>query len=126
MKLEIDISNRVELNKLKTELSRYLKVVDFAISELDSGKPNFTDGQLSLMNGNGHTPIGKFDERVSHIITTLPKRFNTTDVMIQIGDDAKENRGSIKLALKRAVENERITVAQAGVGRRPTVYEQAG
>lgn len=119
MKLEIDISDRNELNKTRAELQRLLNVVEFAISEMER----------KHQNGNGSPELvleipRSDDAPIRDIIGRMPKQFSTTDVVLAMGDDGKEKRGLIKSALKRAVENGVISVSVQGRGRCPTEFEK--
>ena len=123
MKIEIDLSNRRELEKTRAELQRYLGIIEFALQD------------KAAQNGNGHVemfsikdaPFGLRgeDSAVIEVLNKLPSKFTTTDVVLGFGDDAKEKRGAIKSALKRAEESGSIVVVNRGRGRRPTEFEKA-
>jgi hypothetical protein len=124
MKFEIDISDRSSLTKCRNELSHYLKVVEFALAELDASKGR------AVSNG-AHVPApiapdffetNNTEGKVVAVIERLPKRFSTTDVMIGMGDEAKKNRSAIKFALKRLIDEQMIEILKPGQGRRPTKY----
>jgi hypothetical protein len=129
--LDIDISDPKKLSRAKLELTRLLKIVDFALLQHAGGEslspqPELPMRGIHALSGggnNGHGPK-EIDRRVIEIIDGLPNRFTTTDVILGFRDEAKEKRPQIKLALKRAVLNELIRVEKLGQGRRPSEYEK--
>jgi hypothetical protein len=58
------------------------------------------------------------------VVHSLPKTFTTSDVIIGMGDSGKEQRGAIKAALTRAVENNVLQIVELGRGRKPNTYEK--
>jgi len=124
MKLEIDLSDQSQLIKLRNELQRYLGIVEFALSGSVNAKPSGTlPLPMSFPNGeNGGARTT--DATVRKIIDLLPKRFNSTDIYVRYGDDAKEKRGAIKASIRRAIDEDIIRVQQRGQGRRPTQFEK--
>lgn len=123
MKLEIDLSDRNQLLRLRGELQRYLGIVEFALSDATAIKPAGTL-PLPMTFTNGENGSNGTDSKVRKIIEILPKRFTSTDIYVRYGDDSKEKRGAIKASIKRAEDEGVIRVQQRGQGRRPTKYEK--
>jgi hypothetical protein len=130
---DIDIADPKKLARAKVELTRLLRIVDFAL--LEYGRASSSGPQAELpMEGillqsetrrtNGHEPR-ETEKLVLDVIERLENRFTTSDVILAFGNEGKEKRPQIKLALKRAVENGTIRVVKLGQGRRPSQYEKA-
>jgi hypothetical protein len=125
--LEIDLSDRSQLVRLRNELKRYLGVIEYALKE--SGPADDGQGTLPLPMpaefSHIRNRVKSTDEKVRKIIDSLPLRFNSSDIFLKFGDEAKMRRGAIKLSIKRAVDDKKIRVLTAGRGRRPTRFERA-
>jgi hypothetical protein len=126
MKLQIDISDRGQLRAAESELSRLLKIVQFALTAFDPASRNGSQAvPVPIETTNPAEAFNSTPEAVLRVIHSLPKRlFSTTDVMLRMGDEAKQKRAQIKQALKRAVTAGFITCVKPGRGRRPTKYRR--
>lgn|SRR5437667_2020542 len=134
MKLEIDLTDRASLLKTQTELNRLLNIIQYALNQLPdrrNGQPDLSNVVIThpdndhIKSSNLQRLLNGLDQEVLHIIyTSLEKRFTTSDVMVQMGTKAKENRGAIKMALKRAVDADFIRLVEPGRGRKPSTYER--
>lgn len=125
MNVEIDISDPRKLTRIKTELTRLLNIVDFALAQHAANQPTSSGPLLPLQHQNGDpTPLQKAESEILEIIDSLPKRFTTTDVMLAMGDRGKERRNTIKLVLKEAARVGVVRLARTGKGRRPNEYEK--
>lgn len=126
MKLEIDLSDRRQLESLKQELERYLSIVEFALSQPRDARKNGNDTALPLVFATPNEEVASkgTDAPVRYIIGQLPNKFTTTDVFLKFGEDAKQKRGAIKMSMKRAEADGLIRVAEPGRGRKPTRYEK--
>ena len=131
MKLEIDLTDRASLLKTQAELNRMLNIVKFALEQIPNHRPNgqMERSNLVFLEPEQHRLLdsnrSNIDQEVLHIIYKLPgKRFTTSDVMVEMGTKAKEKRGAIKMALKRAVDADFIRILEPGKGRKPSTYER--
>lgn len=128
MNLEIDLADPNQLARLRSELRRYLGVVEFALKE--SKKIDEAQGTLDLpmplptQFSHVRNGVKSTDNKVKRIIDSLPTRFNSTDVFLKFGEEAKIRRGAIKLSLKRALQDNKIRVLTPGKGRRATRFER--
>lgn len=128
MNLEIDLADRSQLVRLRSELRRYLGVVEYALKE--SGKVDEAQGTLELpipmpaQFSHSRNGAKSIDFKVKRAIDSLPLRFDSTDVFLKFGEEAKIRRGAIKLSLKRALQDNKIRVLIPGKGRRPTKFER--
>ena len=133
---DIDITDPKKLSRAKVELTRLLRIVEFALLEHAGAGSSDPQAELPMetsrvilpalqtVRANGHEPR-ESDRLVLDIINRLENRFTTTDVILAFGDEGKERRPQIKLALRRAVEAGTIRVVKLGQGRRPSQYEKA-
>jgi len=122
MNFEIDISDPRKLTRVKSELTRLLTIVDFALAQHLANRGIIQEGGLfAASNGRSYD---EQEKPILSVIHSLPQRFTTTDVIIGMGEQGKESRGAIKLELKRAVDAGNIRVIEPGLGRRPTKYEK--
>ncbi len=112
--------SRVYMPKgIGTILSEHLTKVASGLAQYQQERLNPNDAHT-----NGRPSVNKIEDIVQHVIQALPKYFTTTDVMIGVGMDAKENRAAIKLAIKRAIEAKTVSILEHGAGRRATKYEK--
>jgi hypothetical protein len=120
---EIDIRDPKSLARARTELTRVLEIVEFALSKY-SGNSNGKHQEDLAIPAAVETPPAtrESDFAVWEVISSLPNKFSTTDVILGFGNEGKDSRSMIKLALKRAVENGALTLTRRGVGRRPSEY----
>ena len=115
------INDPRELAKARAELTRMLEVVDFALSK-HNGKSNGEQRGGAGIGASAETPSAaqEADAEVLEVVNRFEKkRFSTTDVVLAYGNDGKEKRSRIKLALKRAVKNGKLRLLKPGRGRRP-------
>jgi hypothetical protein len=121
MKLEIDIGNKAELRRLQGELSRYLKVIEFALLEGHSSDNGSGTREIPLNGGSVAPNEGVLT--VLSLIDALPKTFNSSD-LYQNTKEIGISRGVVKAALQDAIEGNKIEEIQKGIGRRPSKYRK--
>jgi hypothetical protein len=120
---EIDIRDPKSLERARAELTRVLEIVEFALSKYRGNSNGKHQDDLAIRVPAETPPATReSDTAVLDVVSRLPNKFTTTDVILAFGDEGKENRTRIKLALKRAVESGKLTLAKRGVGRRPSEY----
>ena len=124
MNLDVNLADRKQLEQLRKELRHYLGVVEYALKDAGASQGNDTL-PLPMSFPRASHWVGATDERVRRIIKDLPLQFDSTDIFLRFGEEAKTRRGAIKMSIKRAIEDKRIRVLTPGKGRRPTKFERA-
>jgi hypothetical protein len=125
MKLEIDVSDPKQLAKAKAELTRLLKIVDFAMLQVHGTQ---SDGSQPDLSGFAHphdpSKPSTSERIIRDAIAVLPQQFTTSDVILHLGGEGKEMRATVKMVLKRSVEEGILRLARPGQGRKPNLYEK--
>jgi hypothetical protein len=122
---DIDITDPRKLERNKAELTRLLEIVEFALGKYKHvGDNGQSELPLPVQAADVEHITTKDGRSIMEIVRNLPATFTTSDVMVALGNDGKDNRGRVKMALKRAVEAGWLHVAKAGVGRRPSLFEK--
>ena len=135
MKLEIDLTDRHALIKIKAELTQWLNLIEYALTDQQGpGRPQRAENRIngaeqSFVSHHGTLnarpkPVNPLFEEVLGVVNKLPTNFTTTDVMVAMGTKAKANRGTIKLAIQRLIEADFIRLVEVGRGRKPSSYER--
>lgn len=124
MNFEIDISDPKKLAKVRNDLTKMLTIVDFAITQHSTNRHHPADGLLPLPIAKNGSDFRKADAPILEVLEHLANKFTTTDIVIGMGNEGKESRGAIKMALKRAIEAGTVRLIQKGQGRRPSQYEK--
>ena len=126
--IEIDVTDPKKLQRAIHELRRLLEIAEFALGKYvkpqdnGHGTPRLPMPGLDMVLDH---PVIESTQSIEHIIRSMPPKFTTTDVILALGDEGKENRGRVKMALKRAV-GQSLRLVRAGIGRRPSEYEKVG
>jgi hypothetical protein len=118
MKLEIDLNNKAELKRQQAELTRYLEIIDFALSKENPLKLGEGMGEPALSSKNGSAGISE----VLAKIESLPQAFLSTDLYALT--DTFISRGVVKSALSDQIGKGKIKETQKGIGRRPTKFQK--
>jgi hypothetical protein len=119
VKLEIDLNNKAELKRQQAELTRYLEIIEFALSKENHSKTGNGTGELGLAD--------QVDSRagISEVLVkleTLPRTFLSTDLYALT--DTFISRGVAKAALNEQIEKGKLKEIQKGIGRRPTKFQK--
>ena len=122
--VDIDVTDPKKLVRARAELWRLLEIVDFALGKYGHTHHS-SQGQVDLAihtpnNSNGSKP------NIREVIAALPSKFTTTDVIIGLGTEGKDNRARAKMVLSQEEKRGHIRITKAGQGRRPTEYEKVG
>lgn len=129
MKFDVDLNSPRELEKARIELTRMLSIVEYALTQFQSSRNgHHQKHSAELPMGNSIISNGlKLAESAKPILDAIegvPKVFTTSDIIVALGDKGKESRNAVKFVLMRAVNAKRLTLLEAGKGRRPSKYEK--
>src|SRR5437016_1765553 len=100
--LDIDVTDPRKLTKARDELRRLLEIVEFALTKYTA--PQHRNGQAEFIatisdGSNYGTGVD-----VNGVIAKMPSAFTTSDVIVALGTEGKENRNRVKIALKKALD----------------------
>jgi hypothetical protein len=106
--MKVDLENKAELRKKRSELLRLVSVIDFALG--------LTQGVSAESSGESDLP-----PLLAGLNGQLPEQFSSSEVYDLVGADQRQNA---KLALRSAVLDGALEIIEEGRGRRATVYRK--
>ena len=107
--MKVDLENKAELRRKKSELIRWIAVIDLALGET-------TPNGVSPEKSEASMPT-----ILIPLLDKLDEEFNSSQVYDLI---EKSKRPAVKLALKSASKDGLLTITVQGKGRRPTEYRK--
>lgn len=126
MNIDIDVTDLTKLLKVQSELTRILRIVDYAVLQHKAAGSNGHPGFPFVEQGHGDIAPGNtlLGDKFETVVKGLPNRFTTTTVMVGMGDLAKLNRGAIRSSLTKLQEDGKIRLVEPGRGRKPSIFEK--
>ena|SRR6266498_276691 len=122
---EIDVTDPVRLRAAKVQLTRLLEIVDFALTKYPQSQGHPDLFAKAMENGDGdHLSPHQGKPNINYIIADLPNKFTTSNVILALGVEGKENRARAKSVLNQLVKKGSLRVITEGKGRRPTEFEK--
>ena len=121
--LDIDITDPKKLLRARDELRRLLEIVEFALTKYGK-EPHNSHSELTLPLATDPPSQPGSSRQILEVISKLPLKFTTSDVIQGLGEDGKDSRPKVKMILKQAVENGILRITSRGLGRRPSEYEK--
>src|SRR3989442_865590 len=95
--LDIDVTDPKKLARARAELSRLLEIVEFALGKYSHARNGESDLPMPIQH-EGHNQNGAEEKpNIREVIARLPIKFTTSDVIVGLGNEGKENRPRVKM-----------------------------
>ena len=123
VKINVDFSDRAQLERARQELEAAIEVIAFALSKLPPSEVKLKDVPVLEVDFGDAPQVSEqsLAAKIQAALVAMGNTFKSSDVYNNLPDVP---RSAIKDTFRKMVEANKLKIIEQGQGTRPTVYQK--